>query len=50
MTILDVLIEQFFIGRPDAPKGGEWSGWLVYAGALIAAGAAGHLIFLGFWS
>ena len=46
MTLLDVLVEEFFIGRPHAPKSGEWYGWLIYAGALIAAGAVGYLLLL----
>ena len=49
MTLLNILVEEFYIGRPHAPKEGEWSGWMIYATALIAAGCAGHLIFLGFW-
>ena len=35
MTFIEIFVEQFFIGRPDAPKCGEWYGWLIYAGAVI---------------
>ena len=49
MTFIEIFVEQFFIGRPHAPKNGEWYGWLIYAAATGAAGLVGHLIFLEFW-
>ena len=45
MNFIDIFVEQFFIGRPDAPKGGEWYGWLIYAAALIVVGLVTWLLF-----
>ena len=50
MTTLEILVEQFFIGRPHAPKEGEWYGWLIYAAALIMVGVTTHFFSEFVWS